>query len=167
MLDAAKLKELGLDAPKRKLEITTRTETREFQIGSPDPGTNDPYLRDVKDGTVYVFGSSTVGDLDNAAQRLMERTLHGFAPADIELITVATVGDNVKSRTFSAKPGATQMSLKLTPQKGDKPDDAAGAWHDKLWRLLGTDIMGKGEEPQSGKPVLALRVDYKDKFELD
>ena len=34
-LDAAKLKELGLDAPKRKLEVTVKGEVRKYEIGQP------------------------------------------------------------------------------------------------------------------------------------
>ena len=35
VLDAAKLKELGLDAPKRKLEVTVKGDVRKYEIGQP------------------------------------------------------------------------------------------------------------------------------------
>ena len=45
MLDAAKVKELGLDKAKKKLVVTARGETREFVIGQPPQSSGESYLR--------------------------------------------------------------------------------------------------------------------------
>lgn len=165
VLAADKLKELGLDAPKRKLEITTKGGARTFQIGSPGGASGDPYLRDEKDGSVFLFGSSVIADLESANTRLVERTLHPWKPADLEQVTIAAGGPGGKSRTLTAKPGATALAIKLTPVGGkgttDKVDEQASGWHEKIWRLLGTDILGKGELPAAGAPSLVVRIDYK------
>ena len=39
VLDATKLKELGLDAPKRKLEVTVKGDVRKYEIGQPGNAT--------------------------------------------------------------------------------------------------------------------------------
>ena len=154
-----KLKELGLDAPKRKLEITTTKGARAFSVGSPPGSSSDPYLRDEKDGAVFLFGSSTIADLDTANVRLVERTLHPWKPADIESLTLAVGGPGGKSRSLTSKPGATALAVKLS--FGSKLDEQASGWHEKVWRLLGTDVLGKGELPAAGVPNLAVRIDYK------
>lgn len=161
VLEAAKLKEVGLDAPKRKLEVTARGETRVYEVGTPTQSISDPYLRDTKTGEVYLFGSSTIADLDAAGVRLVERTLHQWKPNEIESVTITAGGPGGKSRKLAAMPGATPMSVKLKAEKAEKADDVASAWHDKLWRALPTDVLGKGEVPAAGQPTLALRIDYK------
>lgn len=159
-IEGDKLKELGLDAPKRKLEVTSSKGVRAFFVGQPQGSAGDPYLRDEKDGTVFLFGSSTVADLESANVRLIERTLHPWKPAEIEQLTITAGGPGGKSRTLTSKPGATPLQIKLL-RSADKPDDQASAWHDKVWRLLGTDILGKGEVPANGTPSLLVRLDYK------
>src|SRR5438067_11878204 len=51
VLDAAKLKELTLDAPKKKLVVVARGVTHVFDVGAPT-GVSDPYVKDQKDGRV-------------------------------------------------------------------------------------------------------------------
>jgi hypothetical protein len=41
------------------------------------------------------------------------------------------------------------------------PDEFASNWHDKLWRLLGVEVLGRGEVPSAGEPKVELRVDYR------
>src|SRR5262249_50709054 len=50
-LDAAKRKELGLDTTKKRLTIEAR-EKRAFAVATP--GYGSPYLKDERDGRVYV-----------------------------------------------------------------------------------------------------------------
>ena len=78
----AKLKELGLDAPKKKLTITARGTTHVFDVGVSPYGVSDPYVKDQKDGRVYVLGGGIISDLDSASVRLVERTLHTFKPTE-------------------------------------------------------------------------------------
>ncbi|MES1157872.1 MAG: hypothetical protein ABUL67_02110, partial [Haliangium ochraceum] len=78
VLDAKKLKELGLDDPKKKLVITARGETREFVIGQPAAGSSENYLRDVKDGKTYLMPRQILSDIQGAQHRLVDRRLHTF-----------------------------------------------------------------------------------------
>ena len=33
-------------------------------------------------------------------------------------------------------------------------------WHDKVWRMMVTDVLGKGEQPSAGTPEVACKVEY-------
>ena len=68
-----KLKELGLDAPKKKLEVTARGVKHTFDIGTSPFGVCDPYVKDEQDGRVYVLGGGVIGDLESANVRLVDR----------------------------------------------------------------------------------------------
>lgn len=157
-LDAAKLKELGLDAPKKKLTITVRGAVRTFGVGTSPFGVSDPYVKDEKDGRVYVLGGGLLGDLDGASTRLVDRTLHTFKPAEYDALTVTASGKTRELVTIGAEqPLNVKLASKKTPTKAD---DLAKNWHDKVWRLVVTDLLGKDELPSTGTPTVALRIDY-------
>ena len=54
-------------------------------------------------------------------------------------------------------PGSAKLASKANPTKAD---ETAKNWHDKLWRLAPTDVLGHDEQPTNGAPQLALRIDY-------
>jgi hypothetical protein len=156
-LAADKLKELSLDAPKGKIQITARGETRTLDVGAP-LGVSDPYIKDERDSKVYVLGGGVVSDLQSAAVRLVDRTMHGFKPNEFDGLVMQAGG---KQRELVQTGTATAMQTRLASKKSpDKPDEMAKNWHDKLWRLYVTDLLGKGEEPAGGAPQVALRVEY-------
>jgi hypothetical protein len=160
-LDAAKLKELGLDAPKKKIEITARGSKRVLLVGSSPFNVSDPYVMDESDKRVYVLGGGIVSDLDAAAVRLVDRTLHTFKVPDFDGLTIATAG---KKRELVQTGAENPMNAKLASKKTPgKPDDQAKNWHDKLWRMYVTEVLGKGEAPEKGNPEVMLRVDYTEK----
>lgn len=151
-----KLKELGLDKTKKKLEVTARGVKHVYDIGSSPYGVSDPYVRDEQDGDVYVLGGGVVTDLESAGVRLVDRQLHAFKPGDFDSVTVTAGG---KSRTLTAPQAENQFAAKLLG-KGGKPDDMAKNWHDKVWRMMVTDVLGKGEQPTAGAPEVACKVEY-------
>lgn len=156
---AAKLKELGLDAPKKKLAVTARGDTHTFVVGTSPFNVSEPYVMDERDKHVYVLTSGVISDLDAAAIRLVDRSLHAFKPGDYDALTLS-VGK--KSRELVVIPGANPFLSKLASQKTpSKPDEMAKNWHDKLWRLYLTEILGKGEKPEGGEPQIALKVEYR------
>jgi hypothetical protein len=157
LLEPAKLKELGLDAPKKKLTISARGTTHVFDVGVSPYGVSDPYVKDQKDGRVYVLGGGIISDLDSASVRLVERSLHAFKPADWDALTL-TVG--AKKRGLVTQLGAKPADTKLADAKTQKADLAAKNWHDKLFRLAVTEVLGQGEKPAAGEPVVALKVEY-------
>ena len=159
VLPPEKLKEVNLDAPKKRIEVTVHGQKRVLLVGISPFGVSDPYVRDESDGKVYVLGGSVVSDLDSAGIRLVDRQLHDWKPAEFDHVKI-TSGD--RSKELTQIPGETPAATKLADKTG-KSDDMAKAWHEKLWRVLVSEVLGKGEVPKSGEPVLALRVDYRER----
>jgi hypothetical protein len=149
---------------RRRILVTARGETRTFTIGSGS--SMSPYVRDDGDGRVYLLGGPLVSDLESAATRMVDRTLHTFKPGDFDEITVAATAQGAtqgatKKRALRVlspeNPAASKLTSKKTP---DKPDDVAKSWHDKVWRLAPVEVLGRGEAPAGGAPPVALRIDY-------
>jgi hypothetical protein len=156
-LKPEKLKELGLDAPKKKLELTARSVKHTFAVGSSPMGVSDPYAKDEQDGRVYVLGGGVIADLESASTRLVDRTLHTFKPADFDGITVTGAG---KTHAFGAPQADNQFAAKLIEPKTGKPAEVAKNWHDKVWRSMVTDVLGKGETPEHGTPEVGCKIEY-------
>src|SRR5262249_47182604 len=112
-----------------------------------------------KDGRVYVLGSGIISDLDSAAVRLVDRRLHTFEPIDWNGLTL-TVG--AKKREL-VQQGEKAVELKLASKKTQKPDAEAKNWHDKVFRLVVTEVLGQGEVPAAGKPETLLKLEYTNK----
>ncbi|MSP59351.1 MAG: DUF4340 domain-containing protein [Myxococcales bacterium] len=158
VMAADKLKELGLDAPKKKLEITARGSKVVFSIGASPYGVSDPYVKDERDGRVFVLSGSTLSDLDSAALRLVDRTVHTFQPSEFDGLTLTAGG---KTRELVQTNPENVLAAKLASKKTpDKPDDLARNWHDKVWRMVVVDVLGKGEVPAAGAPSVAARIEY-------
>lgn len=159
VLDAKKAKELGLEDAKRRLIVTTRGEKHEFVIGQPAQG-GESYLRDTQSGRTYLMPRALLTDLQGAAHRLVDRKLHTFKIADVGRLTVAAGG---KTRELVVTNRHDQNAYKVAPASApDKPDEMARNWHDKIWRLFPTELLGKGETPAGGEPKVAARIDYAD-----
>ncbi|HEX3697066.1 MAG TPA: DUF4340 domain-containing protein [Polyangia bacterium] len=161
VLDAQKVKELGLEGSTKKLDVTAKGETRHFTIGQPQgtPG-GESFMRDAADGRVYVMPRGLLGDLQAAQARLIDRRLHTFTLADFDRVTVTAGG---KTRTIvhlnRERNGAAQFA---PADKPDKPDQTMNTWHDMVWRTFPMDILGKGEMPKAGAPKVVARVEYFD-----
>jgi hypothetical protein len=160
VLPPDKLKELGLDAPKRKLTVSVKGDTREFAIGQPaGPGSGEAFLRDARDGRVYLMPHGVLGDF-TASTRLIDRKLHGFEPTDYDRI-VLTIGS--KSRELVQTHRETPQTATLaSPKTPDKPDQMAKNWHDLIWRSFPMETLGKGEVPKEGAPTPFARIEYFD-----
>ena len=159
VLPEDKLKEVGLGQPKKKLVVAARGDAHSFLVGDSPFGVSDPYVKDERGGTVYVLGGMLLSDLESAASRFVDRALHELEARDVDTITVSAGG---KKRVFQATAGEGGLVFgKLMPVGGpDKPDEQAKLWHDKVWRLVVTEVLGRGEKPERGEPTIALRVDY-------
>jgi hypothetical protein len=159
-LDAAKLKELGLDNAKKKLQVTARGRTHDFVIGAPEQGNGASYLRDTADNRVYLMPRSLLSDLQGAGYRLLDRKLHAFTIPDISRLVVTSGG---KSRELLITNRQSATSYKLaSPSAPEKPDELARNWHEKIWKLYPAELLGKGEQPAGGVPKVAARIEYFD-----
>jgi hypothetical protein len=157
-LDAAKLKELGLDAPKKRIEVTAKGQKHVYVAGQPSFNVSEPYLQDDGDKRVYVLGGGILQDLDSTTVRLIDRQLHSFKTTEFDELTVSAGGKKREMVQEGAPlPGSAKMASKKTP---GKPDELARNWHDKVWRLYASEVLGKGEAPAAGNPEVSLRIDY-------
>jgi hypothetical protein len=160
VLDAAKLKELGLDAPVRKLDVTVKGDVRHYDIGQPEKAAaGESFVRDTRDGRVYLMPRGLLADLQNPGH-LVDRRLHGFDLGDFDRLVIASNG---KTKEYVQTERQVRAKAALAPAKSpDKPDQMAKNWHDSLWRAFASDVLGRGEEPPGGKPATVLRVEYFD-----
>jgi hypothetical protein len=158
-LDSGKLKELGLDTPKKTIEVTARGVKHKYAIVPAPPGGTDPYIKDLQDNKVYIVDRSVLSDLQSARTNLVERRVHGFPLEDVDRIVIEAGTlrrELVASRIDKSYPG-----VRLAPVEApDKPDDTLKNWHDRIFGLSPTDVLGKGEQPASGQPVPAMRLTY-------
>jgi hypothetical protein len=160
VLDASKLKEIGLDAPKRKLEVTVKGDVRKYEIGQPaTAGGGESFLRDTKDGRVYLMPRAMLGELQNAGH-MVDRRLHALELQEFDRIVLSAGG---KKKEYVHVGRENRATAGFAPAKTpDKRDQMAKNWHDSLWRAFPTELLGRGEDPPGGKPQVALRVDYLD-----
>ena len=157
-----KLKEMGFDDAKKVFELTARGQQIKFLVGNSPFGASDPYVKDERDGRVYLFGASIVSELDAADKRFVDRTMHAFTPEDVESVELSAPATPGKKREWTRGPGSTPTSLRLASKKDpSKADELAGNWHEKLWRLYPIDVLGEGEQPATGAPKVIVRIDYR------
>lgn len=152
-----KLKELGLDAPKKRLEVTTRSGKKTFAVGASPFNVSDPYVMDDADKRVYVLGGGVLSDLDSAAVRLVDRTMHSFKQTEWDQVNVTASG---KTRELVQQGMEQPATAKLAGKKSGKPDDMAKNWHDKIMRTFVTDVLGKDEKPEGGDPAVFVKLEY-------
>ena len=159
-LDAAKLKELGLEASTRKLDVTVKGEVHHYVVGQPEKATGgESFLRDAGDGHVYLMPRGLLSDLQNPSH-LVDRRLHGFELADFDRMVLVAGG---RSKEYLQLDREARAKAAFAPSKTpDKRDQMAKNWHDAVWRAFPSDILGRGEDPAGGKPIVVLRVDYFD-----
>ncbi len=156
-LDPAKLRELGLEGSVKILELEGRTGKHRFKISTTVLGAGSPYLQSELDGRVYLLGNPAVSDLESAPVRLVDRTLHAFKVADFDGFTVKAGN---KQREFVARTVSPNAAVVAPRSAPNKPDEFARNWHDKIWRLVVLEVLGKGEVPPTGEPSVVVRIDY-------
>jgi hypothetical protein len=144
----------------RRLEVNARGEMHAFTVGT-SPMSFSPYLRDERDGRVYLLLGSMVSDLESAQTRMIDRTLHALKPGEWDAFTVEQGG---KKREFVLLTPENPINSKVAAAASrDKPDDTAKNWQDKASRVAVVDPLGRGEAPKTGEPTIALRIDYSEK----
>lgn len=156
-LDAKKLEEVGLASSQRKLTLTVGGKARVFALASPPGGWGTPYLRSEEDGRVYLLGPAMLPDLENAASRLVDRRLHTFDLGDFDAVTISAGGATRAFRATGKAPGPVVLAPEESPER---PDDFARNWHDRVWRMMPVDLLGRDEPLPGGEPQEAFRVEY-------
>jgi hypothetical protein len=151
VLPAEKLQEMGLADAKRILEVVTTSGTHRFKVAGEALGMGSPYAMDVRDGRVYVLRGTLLSDLEFASNRLVDRRLHAFGDREFDGVVVRS-GD--KERRL------VKAGDKLAAAPQQPVDEFATNWHERIWRTMGIDVLGRGEMPAAGTPKVELRVDY-------
>ncbi len=119
----------------------------------------ESFLRDSRDGRVYLMPRGMLADLQNP-NHLVDRRLHAFEPGDFDRMVLAAGG---KAKEYVQLDREARAKAAFAPAKTpDKRDQMAKNWHDAVWRAFPTEVLGRGEEPAGGKPTVVLRVDYYD-----
>jgi hypothetical protein len=157
VLDKSKLKDLGLDTTKKKIEVVGRGTKRTYALTPAPPGGTDPYIRDEGDGRVYIIPRTILSDLQSASTNLVERRLHPFKIEEVDRIVISAGG---KTKDFKATRIEDLPGVRLSPAGSDKADETAKNWHDRVWNLFPAEVFGKGEQPKEGTPRPTLRVEY-------
>ncbi|QSQ17818.1 hypothetical protein [Myxococcus landrumensis] len=158
VLDAKKLEEVGLTTSQRKLTMTLGGKVESFTLASTTGGWGTPYLRRESDGQVFLLGPALLPDLENASSRLVDRRMHLFDLGDFDAVVISSGGS---SRSFTAT-GKAPNPVALAPEESpDKPDEFTRNWHDRVWRLVPLDLLGRDEQPVGGEPTESFRVEYK------
>jgi hypothetical protein len=158
VLEASKLKELGLDAPTRKLEVTVKGDVRKYDIGIAMHAQNsESFLRDARDGRIYLMPHGLLADLGNS-KRLIDPRLHVIETRDFDRVVV-TVGGKRRELVHLGRENFSTEGY-ASAKTPDKRDQLAKNWTDLLWRTFPMEVLGRGELPKEGAPKIVLRVDY-------
>src|SRR5262249_59081996 len=83
--------------------------------------------------------------------------VHGVKAGEFDASSVEAGGKKRDLAVTGETPAAQKLASAKTP---DKPDETAKNWHDKLFRVFPSEVLGKGEKPANGEPQVALKVTY-------
>jgi hypothetical protein len=160
-IEGPKLKELGLDAPTRHLEVVVRGDTRRYDVGTALNAQNgEAFLRDARDGRIYLMPRQLLSELTNG-KRLVDPRLHTFETKEFDHVTFTMNGKRKEYVHLGRENFQTDAYAQAkTP---DKHDQQAKNWLDSVWRTFPMEVLGKGEDPKGGAPKIAFRVDYSEK----
>ncbi|MDQ3263792.1 MAG: DUF4340 domain-containing protein [Myxococcota bacterium] len=156
-LETDKLRELGLTASPRFLDVTLRSGTQRFHVSAVSPSGGAPYVQSEKNGQVYLVSATLISDLDAASTRLVDRRFHVFKQPDYDQVLLRA-GDKERLFLQTGSPPDLKVSAQATPATAD---EFAKNWLDKVYRLVPTELLGKGEAPTAGEPKVEARLEYR------
>jgi hypothetical protein len=159
VLDQAKLKTLGLADTKKSLAVVSGGQTRRFALAPAPQGGSEPYIRDEQDGRVFIIRPQILSDLQAATTNLVERRLHKFPTEDIDRMVVTAGPKKQEYRASRVGPQVPGIRLAKAETPG-APVEAAKNWHERVWELFPSEVLGQGESPAEGAPVVAVKIEY-------
>ena len=152
-----KLKEFGLDDAGKRIRVFARGTEQSFTIAPPPPGASDAYLQDEASGRVFVVDNEILRNFKGAKANLVERAFHKFREFDVERLEIK-VGDS--QARFRVQRRVSGRGIELFFQGRDQKDASATTWHERVWDLFPSDVLGENETPPSGEPDIGVRVNY-------
>jgi hypothetical protein len=158
ILEKKKLAELGLDEPKRSLEVVVRGDVRKYDIGIAMNAQNgEAFLRDKRDGRVYLMPRGLLADMQNN-KRLLDARLHVFDSKEFDRIVISAGG---KRKEYLHEGRENFSTEGYAPVKTPgKRDQTVKNWHDAIWRTFPMEVLGRGEVPKKGTLKTAFRIEY-------
>jgi hypothetical protein len=162
IMEPAKLKELGLDEPTRTLEVVVRGDTRKYDIGvAMNAQNSESFLRDKRDGRVYLMPRGLLADMQNGSKRLIDPRLHVFDSKEFDRIALSAGG---KRKEFLHEGRENFSTEGYAPVKTPgKRDQTVKNWHDMLWRTFPMEVLGKDEVPKGGPLKPVFRIEYSER----
>jgi len=153
-VSAERRAELGLESSSKRLQLQTRSGSLAFTVSTP-PGASGAYLLDAA-GRAWLVPDALVQDLSAATSRLVDRRLHAFRADEPDALRLQLDG-RTRSFVFRRAQGATKVAPAEDP---DAPSPEATTFADRAWKLTVVEVLGRGETPREGVPVVALRLEY-------
>ena len=151
---AERRRELGLEATTKRLQLEARTGTLGYTVATP-PGASGAYLL-ASDGHLWLVQDALILDLSAASSRLVDWRLHAFRSDEPDALQLQLDG---RTRPFVVR--KAQGSTRVAPAENpDAPSAEATAWAERVWKLAPLEVLGRGETPREGTPVIALRIEY-------
>jgi len=160
VVDEAKQKSLGLDKTKKKIHVTYRGIKRSFAIAPPPPGGTEAYLRALDDGRVYLVSNQIHTDFNAAQSNMVDRRFHSFLLQEFDELIVRDGGGNEKKRFQFKRFADGRPGGQLIPNGSDASDTTAANWHERIFALFPAEVLGKGEVPAGGEPIVSMRLEY-------
>jgi hypothetical protein len=166
------LKDIQLDKPDSKLQITCGGQTKSYAIGTTTYGAGDYYVRSSDgSGPVYLVPGAVIKDLQSANFKLMQRTVVSFDLKEVDRIRVQAAG---KSRSLAQRDKGEPTAQWVDASAPDRKNELFGNWLSKLQQLSAQQYLPTSKEPgsdltppvQASTPVVTLTY-LKDGGELD
>jgi hypothetical protein len=154
VVDQARRKEFGLDAPEASLRVVSRGQTVEFQVGKRTYGRSSVYLGLGADGPVSLVSSGLLSIVDFKPPRYKELRFLGLASKDVEQVFldcgVSGRRTLVHQDRFQAK------GDNWAPSDAPETEDALyGNWMAKLIKL---GLVQYSDEPFEPSPESSCKL---------
>ncbi len=162
VVDAARLKAMGLDAPERFLVVTTKSGKKlELEIGESSYGAQGRYARVKGEQEVHLLESVIATGFEGAADTMMEKKP---LPLGVEDIAGYDVRFGDKTAAFVHKDREQSAKRKFVPKDNlESSADEPGKLMTTVRNLRGGKLVV--DESVVGSAVASLKVDVVDKTE--
>ncbi|MBK8014283.1 MAG: DUF4340 domain-containing protein [Deltaproteobacteria bacterium] len=141
VLSPSELKSVGLSGKgERKFTITTRSQTRIFEVGGRTHGARDHYVRPEGRSEVYLVEARVLGDLEFPDGHFMQRRLVEASDEKTEKVIVADSLGRTRTlvRRSDDSPAGGFWALESSP---DTPNETWGNYLDKLMKLSASEYL--------------------------
>lgn len=163
VLSPSELKSVGLSGKgERKFTLTTRNQTKVFEVGGRTHGARDHYVRPEGRAEVYIVEARVLGDLEFPDGHFMQRRLVEASEETSEKVTVADSQGQMKTlvRRSDDSPAGGFWALESSP---DTPNETWGNYLDKLVKLSASEYLGDAASFETQyRPILEARWFNKD-----